>query len=87
MSKELEINLAGQLNFFLQWQIKKYEEGIFINELKYTKELLKKFNISSYKPIKSLMSTTYKLKKDQSMKTISRKMYKYMIGSILTSIG
>jgi len=45
------MSLVRELNFLLGLQIKQCEEGIFIGQLKYIKELLKMFNMQSYKPI------------------------------------
>jgi hypothetical protein len=39
----------GELNFFLGLQIKQTKNGIFINQSKYIKDLLKKFGIEKSK--------------------------------------
>ena len=43
MSKEFEMSMMGELKYFLRLQIKQNEEGIFINQVKYVKDLLKRF--------------------------------------------
>ena len=40
-------------------------DGIFINQAKYTKELIKKFGLEGAKTIKTLMATITKLDKDE----------------------
>ena len=45
MQGEFEMSMMGELTFFLGLQIKQMNEGIFINQAKYTKELLKKFGM------------------------------------------
>ena len=42
MSQEFEMNMVGELTFFLRLQIKQLQEGIFVNQGKYVSELLKK---------------------------------------------
>ncbi|GJW60408.1 retrovirus-related pol polyprotein from transposon TNT 1-94 [Tanacetum coccineum] len=45
MHDEFEMSLMGELNFFLGLQIKQMEDGIFFNQSKYIKEMLKKFDL------------------------------------------
>jgi uncharacterized membrane protein YciS (DUF1049 family) len=49
MQKEFEMSMMGELNFFLGLQIKQTKNGIFINQSKYIKDLLKKFGIEKSK--------------------------------------
>ena len=52
MSKEFEMSMIGELTFFLGFQVKQMREEIFISQEKYTKDLLKRFNMDECKPIK-----------------------------------
>ena len=52
MSKEFEMSKIEVLTFFLGFQVEQMREGIFISQEKYTKDLLKRFNIDECKPIK-----------------------------------
>ena len=45
MHSEFEMSMMGELNFFLGLQIKQLKEGTFINQAKYIKDLLKRFNM------------------------------------------
>ena len=45
MQGEFEISMMGELNLFLGLQIKQSRGGTFINQVKYTKELLKRFGM------------------------------------------
>nr|GEU66878.1 retrovirus-related Pol polyprotein from transposon TNT 1-94 [Tanacetum cinerariifolium] len=65
MHDEFEISMMGELNFFLGLQIKLIEDGIFINQYKYIKEMLKRFGLGYSKPIKTPMSSDTKLTKDE----------------------
>ncbi|GKA57748.1 hypothetical protein Tco_0756936 [Tanacetum coccineum] len=60
-----EMNMMGELNIFLGLQIKQMEDGIFFNQSKYIKEMLKKFGLEDSKPMKTLISSDTKLTKDE----------------------
>nr|GEV29954.1 copia protein [Tanacetum cinerariifolium] len=64
MHDEFEMSMMGELNFFLGLQIKQLEDGIFYNQSKYIKEMLKKFGLKDSKPMKTPISTETKLTKD-----------------------
>jgi len=83
MQGEFEMSLMGELNFFLGLQIKQTSEGNFINQTKYTKELLKRFGYEDSKPHNTPMSTSLKLDKDEEGKEVDIKKYRGMIGSLL----
>ncbi|GJY53611.1 retrovirus-related pol polyprotein from transposon TNT 1-94 [Tanacetum coccineum] len=53
MHDEFEMSMMGELNFFLGLQIKQMEDGIFFNQSKYIKEMLKKFGLEDSKPTKT----------------------------------
>ncbi|RDX72249.1 hypothetical protein CR513_48291, partial [Mucuna pruriens] len=50
MQFDFEMNMIGELKFFLGLQVKQ-NKGIHIRQQKYTKELLKKFKMEDAKPI------------------------------------
>jgi hypothetical protein len=58
MEKEFQMSMMGELTFFLGIQVKQTKQGIFIHQAKYTKDLMKKFNMSELKPVSTPMSTT-----------------------------
>ncbi|WVZ80652.1 hypothetical protein U9M48_028110 [Paspalum notatum var. saurae] len=45
MSREFEMSLMGELQFFLGLQIKQGPEGTFVHQAKYTRDILKKFEM------------------------------------------
>ena len=49
MTKEFEMSLMGELKFFLGMQIIQSSKGIFINQSKYLKELMKKYKLANAK--------------------------------------
>ncbi|KAH9763753.1 hypothetical protein KPL70_001275 [Citrus sinensis] len=83
MSQEFEMSMMGELKYFLGLQIKQNEEGIFINQAKYVKDLLKRFGYDNGTVKSTPMSTTIKLDKDEKGKEVDIKTYRGMIGSLL----
>jgi len=45
MKKEFKMNMIREFNYFLRLQIKQKSDEIFINQAKYTRELIKKFEL------------------------------------------
>nr|GEY41545.1 retrovirus-related Pol polyprotein from transposon TNT 1-94 [Tanacetum cinerariifolium] len=80
MHDEFEMSMMGELNFFFGFQIKQMKDGIFINQSKYIKEMLKKFGLEDSKPIKTPMSSDTKLTKDKECESIDSTKYRGMIG-------
>ncbi|GKA24961.1 retrovirus-related pol polyprotein from transposon TNT 1-94 [Tanacetum coccineum] len=83
MHDEFEMSMMGELNFFLGLQIKQLEYCIFFNQSKYIKEMLKKFGLEDFKPMKTPMSTEMKLTKDKEGKSVDNTKFRGMIGSLL----
>ena len=83
MQSEFEMSMIGELSFFLGFQIKQFEGGIFLSQSKYAKELVKKFGLESGKPKRTPASTTVKLSKDDDGEAVDTKLYRSMIGSLL----
>ncbi|GJS90136.1 retrovirus-related pol polyprotein from transposon TNT 1-94 [Tanacetum coccineum] len=83
MHDEFEMSMMGELNFFLRLQIKQMEDGIFFNQSKYIKEMLKKFGLEDSKPMKTPMSSDTKLTKDEECDSVDSTKYRGMIDSLL----
>ena len=83
MKGEFEMSMMGELKFFLGLQIKQTNDGIYISQSKYVKELLKKFDMSESKSIQTPMSTSVSLDKDEKGKNVDQKLYRGIIGSLL----
>ncbi|GKD86921.1 hypothetical protein Tco_1358075 [Tanacetum coccineum] len=60
------------------------EDGIFFNQSKYIKEMLKKFGLEDFKPTKTLMSTEIKLTKDDEADSVDS--FKYRVSSLKASL-
>ncbi|GJR77069.1 retrovirus-related pol polyprotein from transposon TNT 1-94 [Tanacetum coccineum] len=83
MHDEFEMSMMGELNFFNVLQIKQMEDGIFFNQYKYIKEMLKKFGLEDSKPMKTPMSSDTKLTKYEECESVDSTKYRGMIGSLL----
>ncbi|WVZ58643.1 hypothetical protein U9M48_008888 [Paspalum notatum var. saurae] len=83
MSREFEMSLMGELQFFLGLQIKQGLEGTFVHQAKYTRDILKKFNIGDSKPMTTPMSTNTALDADEDGEAVDQKEFRGMIGSLL----
>jgi hypothetical protein len=83
MENEFQMSMMGELTFFLGIQVKQTKEGIFIHQAKYTKDLMKKFNMTELKSVSTPMSTTAVLDPDENDKAIDQREYRSMIGSLL----
>ncbi|GJT95335.1 retrovirus-related pol polyprotein from transposon TNT 1-94 [Tanacetum coccineum] len=79
MHDEFEMSMMGELNFFLGLQIKQMEDGIFFNQSKYIKEMLKKYGLEDSKPMKTPMSSDTKLTKDEECESVDSTKYRGMI--------
>jgi hypothetical protein len=83
MSKEFEMSMIGELQFFIALQIKEAKEGTFVNQAKYTKDILKQFKMDDSKPLSTPTSTTTVLSADEDGEPVDKKEYRSMIGSHL----
>ncbi|KAL3507224.1 hypothetical protein ACH5RR_032606 [Cinchona calisaya] len=83
MLKEFEMSMMGKLQFFLGLQVHQTKEGTFITQIKYTKELLKRFGMEDCKQVGTPMCTSTKLDKDEGGNSVNEKCYRGMIGSLL----
>ncbi|WVZ97460.1 LOW QUALITY PROTEIN: hypothetical protein U9M48_042997 [Paspalum notatum var. saurae] len=83
MSREFEMSLMGELQFFLGLQIKQGLEGTFVHHAKYTRNILKKFNMGDSKPMTTPMSRNTALDADEDGEAVDQKDFRGMIGSLL----
>ncbi|WVZ97412.1 hypothetical protein U9M48_042952 [Paspalum notatum var. saurae] len=83
MSREFQMSLMGELQFFLGLQIKQGPEGTFVHQAKYTRDILKKFEMGDCKPMTTPMSTNTALDADEDGEAVDQKEFRGMIGSLL----
>jgi hypothetical protein len=63
--------------------LKQTQNETFVYQGKYTKDILKKFNMGEAKPLSTTMSTTTALDADKDDEPMDQKEYRSMIGSLL----
>ncbi|KAG9458830.1 hypothetical protein H6P81_003338 [Aristolochia fimbriata] len=83
MQEEFEMSLVGELSYFLGFQIKQKNDGIFVSQEKYARNLVKKFGLEDAKEMKTTMSTTDRIGKDTDGISADPTVYRSMIGSLL----
>ena len=69
MQNELEMSLLGELPLFLGLQICQRNQGIFISQTKYIREMLKRFGMEDCKLVTTPMQTSFKLSNDDNSKS------------------
>ena len=82
MQSTYQMSMMGEMIYFLGLQVKQTNDGIFINQSKYTDNLLKRFHMLDNSTAATPMATTTKLDADQGAE-VEITNYKGMIGSLL----
>jgi hypothetical protein len=83
MENEFQIFMMGDLTFFLGIQVKQMKQDNFVHQAKYTKHLMKKFNMNKLKPVSTPMSMAASLDPDENGDVVDQREYTRMIGSLL----
>ncbi|WCJ31588.1 Retrovirus-related Pol polyprotein from transposon RE1 [Euphorbia peplus] len=84
MKAEFEMSMMGELTFFLGLQIKQSNDGVFINQAKYTREVLKKFGMMDSNAVDIPMDVSKDIDDEEKAgKPVDIKTYRGMIGSLL----
>ena len=83
MQSKYEMSMMGELAYFLGLQVRQRNDGIFIFQSKYVKDLLKKYGLEDASTAKTPMATTMKLYHDDPGKCVDITSYRGMIGSLL----
>ncbi|GJU83837.1 retrovirus-related pol polyprotein from transposon TNT 1-94 [Tanacetum coccineum] len=83
MHNRFEMSLMGEMKFFLGLQIHQSPRGIFINQAKYTLEILKKHGMEKGQSIGTPMATKPKLDADLSGEPVDQTDYHSKIGSLM----
>jgi hypothetical protein len=81
--EEFQMSMMGELTFFLSIQVKQTKQGTFMHQDKYTKDLMKKFNMAELKPVSTPMSMATSLDPDENGKAADQREYRSMIGSLM----
>jgi hypothetical protein len=83
IESEFQMSMMGELTFFLGIQVKQTKQCTFVHQAKYTKDLIKKFNMAELKPVSTPMSSTASLGPDENGEGVNQREYRSMISSLL----
>jgi hypothetical protein len=83
MESGFQMSMMGELIFFLGIQVKQMKQGTFVHQAKYTKDLMKTFNMGELKLVSTPMSTTMVLDPHKNCEVVDQREYMSMIGSLL----
>ncbi|KAI0519724.1 hypothetical protein KFK09_007183 [Dendrobium nobile] len=76
----IKIYIMGLLSGFC---IRQKSDETFLGQLKYIKDILKKYEMDKAKPINTPMSSTVQLDNDSNEKFVDQKKFRGIIGSLL----
>ncbi|CAM8934363.1 unnamed protein product [Rhodiola kirilowii] len=77
------MSMVGEMNYFLGLQVTQKEDGIFISQSKYAKNLIKKFDLEKASHKRTTAATHIKITKDEAGTKVDQTLYRSMIGSLL----
>jgi hypothetical protein len=83
MESEFQMSMMGELTFFLGIQVKQMKQGTFVHQGKYTKDLMKKLNMTELKPVSIPMSSAASLGPDEDGDVVDQREYRSIIDSLL----
>ena len=83
MKKIFEMSMVGELTYFLGLQVKQTDSGIYINQAKYTRNLVKRFGLEEAAHAKTPMVANAKLTNDPLGEFVDVTLYRSMIGCLL----
>jgi hypothetical protein len=83
MSREFQMSMMGELQFFLGLQIKQSKKGTFVHQAKYTKDIVTKLKMEDSRTMATPMIMTTALDADEEGEHMDQKEYRSMIGSLL----
>ncbi|KAK6160335.1 hypothetical protein DH2020_003716 [Rehmannia glutinosa] len=82
MTKEFEMTDIGLMAHYLGIEIKQKDNGIFISQEGYTKEILKKFKMDDCNPINTPVECGLKLCKDDEANKVDPTLFKSLVGCL-----
>jgi hypothetical protein len=83
MKTEFEMVDLGMMKYFLGIEVKQSEDGIFICQNKYAKDILKRFRMVNCKPVVTPIETGTKLSKNDKGSCVDPTLYKRPFGSLM----
>uniref|UniRef100_A0A2N9GX95 Uncharacterized protein n=1 Tax=Fagus sylvatica TaxID=28930 RepID=A0A2N9GX95_FAGSY len=82
MAREFEMTDIGLMAYYLGIEVKQTEEGIFISQEGYAKEILKKFEMLDCKSISTPVECGVKLSRHDEEENVNPTLFKSLVGSL-----
>ncbi|KAE8666843.1 hypothetical protein F3Y22_tig00112490pilonHSYRG00048 [Hibiscus syriacus] len=82
MMKEFEMTDMGLMAYYLGIEVKQQNDGIFISQESYAKEILKKFKMENCKPISTPAEYGIKMTKHEEGESVDPTFFKSLVGSL-----
>ncbi|GJT14705.1 retrovirus-related pol polyprotein from transposon TNT 1-94 [Tanacetum coccineum] len=83
MKSRFEMSMMEEITFFLGLQVNQSPCGIFINQSNYVLDILKKYEMKTCDPVRTLMEIKDKLDLDQNGTLVDARKYNSMIGALM----
>nr|GEY85028.1 hypothetical protein [Tanacetum cinerariifolium] len=83
MSLKIPMSMMGQMSFFLGLQVSQNSKGIFINQSKFSLEILTKFGMDSCDPVDTPMVDRLKLDENPLGIPVDHTQFRSMVGSLM----
>lgn len=82
MMEEFSMSDLGKMRFFLGVEVNQDEDGIFINQQKYAKEVLKRFGMEDCNAVRNPIVPGTKLSKEGAGAEVNPTVFKQLVGSL-----
>ncbi|XP_072073935.1 uncharacterized mitochondrial protein AtMg00810-like [Arachis hypogaea] len=82
MAQEFELSDMGLMSYYLGIEVKQMQDGIFISQQAYARELLKKLNMLDCNPTNTPMECGVKLSKEKGVRKVDRTLFRSLVGSL-----
>ena len=82
MFNKFEMTDNGLMSYFLGIEVKKQQDGIFISQKKYIKEILEKFKMSNCNPVNTPIATGMKLSREENGDFVESTLFKSLVCSL-----
>ena len=83
LAAEFEMKDLGMMHYFLGLEVWQHSDEIFLNQGKYTVEILKRFGMLDGKSMTTPMTTSLKLLNDDTSEAVDVTLYRHIIGSLM----
>lgn len=83
MMKEFDMSDLGKMRYFLGIEVVQFDGGVFISQMKYVIEVLRRFGMEHSNPVENPMVPGFKISKDENGVEMDGSFFKQLIGSLM----